>query len=151
VRPNFGGEPSSHVHEREENHYREIFAGVPVTFSDPYLPYTTYLESDQSEVTIGLPTGSLTESFARGNKVLMVGQEPSSGDLYGFPKQGLFFLNEPEYALFAQRLDMIREMSTSDYAFEFRAERESMVANANSDKTISIVEDLLLRGVLRGT
>lgn len=143
VRPNLGGEPSRDVHEREKQHYREVLQGVSISFSDPYLPYTTYLESDRSEVTVGLPSGSLTESFARGNKVLMIGQDPSAGDLYGFPKRGMYLLHEPDFETFAERLDLIREMDTNYFAKLFEADRASMVANANSDDTISIVQNLL--------
>jgi hypothetical protein len=149
LRPDLSGNMLPGAREREIEHFKQIFSDVSISFSDASRLYTTYLESDQSDVTIGVPSGSLTESFARGNKVLMIGQNPSSGDYLGFPREGRYLLYEPEYEVFAERLDEIREMSTRDFADEFAADREYVVANATSDKTIDILSQLIREQVSR--
>jgi hypothetical protein len=129
--------------DREIQHFREIFSDLPLSYSDISKQYATYIDSDKSDVTIGVPSGSLTESFARGNKVLMIGQNPTTGDYLGFPREGRYLLYEPDYRVFAERLDEIREMSTKTFADQFAADREYVVANATSDKTIQIISDLI--------
>jgi hypothetical protein len=143
LRPGLSGQPLPGAKEREIQHFKEVFSGVPLSFSDTSKPYVTYLESDQSEVTIGVPSGSLTESFARGNKVLMISQLPSTGDYLGFPRDGLYLLHEPSYKAFAERLDAIRDMSTGGFADKFHLDREYVVANATSDLTAHLILDLI--------
>ena len=143
MRPPVSGTPEPGHVEDEIRHYKQIFVGVTLSFTDPYVPYSTYVASDTADVTIGIPSGSLTESFARGNKVLMIGQNPSTGDLLGFPREGPYLLFEPNYEIFAERLDVIREMSTKTFADQFAADQEYVVANATSDKTIQIISELI--------
>lgn len=143
LRPGLSGQMLHGAREREIRHFKEIFAEVPFSYSDVSRPYATYIDSDLSDVTIGVPSGSLTESFARGNKVLMFGQNPSDGDYLGFPRGGPYLLHEPSYEVFAERLDLIREMSTGSFADQFKADREYVVANATSDKAIQVILDLI--------
>lgn len=143
LRPGLSGQMLPGATEREIRHFKEIFADVSFSYSDVSRRYATYIDSDLSDVTIGVPSGSLTESFARGNKVLMYGQNPSEGDYLGFPTEGLFLLHEPSYAVFAERLDLIREMSARSFADQFQADREYLVANATSDKAIRVILDLI--------
>jgi hypothetical protein len=149
LRPRLSGELHAQAREREIEHFKKVFAAVSSSLSDSSKPYATYLDSDQSDVTIGVPSGSLTESFARGNKVLMIGQDPSTGDYFGFPREGLYLLHEPDYDLFAERLDEIREMSTKTFADRFELDREYVVANATSDKTIAIISQIVREQVTR--
>ena len=131
----------------EIRHYESTFAGVQLSFTDPTRPYSSYLASDESDVTVGVPSGALTESFARGNKVLMFRQDPQSGGYYGFPLEGAWLLTEPTYEQFAERLDALREMRREECAGSWRREREYMVANAESDEPIKLVRQLLDRAV----
>jgi hypothetical protein len=138
--------PSQQADERR--HYERVFAGIALTFTDPSDPYASYRASDESDVTIGVPSGALTESFARGNKVLMYRQDPRSGTYYGFPLDGEWVLTEPTYEQFAERLDKLRAMQREDAANAWRREREYMVANARSDEPIRLVRALLDRAIL---
>lgn len=149
LRPGLSGQMLPGATEREMRHFKEIFADVPISYSDISRRYATYIDSDLSDVTIGVPSGSLTESFARGNKVLMCGQNSSEGDFLGFPKEGLYLLNEPGYELFAERLDLIRSMSCSSFAMKFQADREYLVANATSDRTLSEIRNLIREQICR--
>jgi len=133
--------------EYERRHYERVFSGLHLTFTDPTDPYASYLASDESEVTVGVPTGALTESFARGNKVLMIRQDPKTGSYYGFPREGDWLLTEPSYEEFASRLDKLRSLRREVTAAAWQREREYMVANAETDKPIALIRDLLDRAI----
>lgn len=145
LRPGLSGEVAAGARQREVRHYLKVFSGVEVSFSDPTRQYETYFESDQSEVTVGVPTGALIESFARGNKVFMFAQSPDTGDYFGSPVTGAFLRHEPTYEQFKSQLQHLLEQNQSDFADSFRSEREFVVANACSDAGISTVETELKR------
>lgn len=145
LRPEVSGRLAKGSRQREILHYQRTFSGVDLSFSNPLTRYVSYLESDQSEVTVGVPTGSLTESFARGNKVLMFAQDSTTGDYFGSPVIGPFVLEEPSYCEFEERLLLLLNQSQRDFAETFRSEREFVVANACSDGAIVAVESELER------
>ncbi|MFZ9707748.1 MAG: hypothetical protein ACO3CG_07915 [Ilumatobacteraceae bacterium] len=131
----------------ERRHYEQVFSGVRLSFTEPTDTYASYRASDDSDITVGVPTGALTESFARGNKVLMVRQDPRTGSHYGFPVDGDWVLTEPTYEQFAAQLDKLRSMNRQDAANAWSREREYMVANAESDDPIRLVRSLLDRAI----
>jgi hypothetical protein len=131
----------------ERRHYEQVFSGIRLSFTDPTDPYASYRASDDSDVTVGVPTGALTESFSRGNKVLMVRQDPTTGTYYGFPIDGDWVLTEPTYEQFAAQLDKLRSMNRQDAANAWSCEREYMVANAETDAPIRLVRSLLDRAI----
>jgi hypothetical protein len=137
--------------DAERRHYERVFEGLRLGFTDPSKAYSTYLASDESDVTIGVPSGALTESFGRGNKVLMIRQTPTSGTYYGFPVDGDWLLTEPDYEEFATRLDTLRNARREDLAAQWRQAREYVVANAESDTPISLVRDHIARALNRAT
>lgn len=147
LRPPVSSAVSQEHRDDEIRHYQQMFDGVELSFTNPDLAYSSYLASDESDVTIGVPSGALTESFARGNKVLMFRQDPASGGYYGFPIEGQWLLTEPTYDQFAERLDVLRAMRREDCANSWRAEREYMVANAESDESIKLVRQLIDRAI----
>ena len=127
----------------EIRHYQQVFDGVTLGFSDPSQPYSSYVASDLSDVTIGVPTGLLTESFARGNKVLMLQEQPESDGYYKFPIAGPWLLTEPRYEEFASRLDLLRSQKRENLAGAWQRQREYMVANATADRAIGLVRQFL--------
>jgi surface carbohydrate biosynthesis protein len=131
----------------EVRHYEGLFSGVQLSFTDSMRAYSSYVASDESDVTIGVPSGALTESFARGNKVLMFRQDPATGGYYGFPLEGPWLLTEPTYEEFAERLDALRSTQREKWAAEWQSEREYMVANAESDRPITMVREMLERAI----
>ena len=137
--------------DAERRHYERVFEGLRLNFTDPSKAYSTYLASDESDVTIGVPSGGLTESFGRGNKVLMIRQTPTSGTYYGFPVEGDWLLTEPDFDEFAARLDKLRNSRREDLAAQWRDAREYVVANAETDAPISIVRDHIARALNRAT
>jgi hypothetical protein len=128
-------------------HYVRVFADIRLHFTDPSMAYATYLASDESDVTIGVPSGTLTESFGRGNKVLMFRQSPESGSYYGFPVEGAWLVTEPTYEQFAERLDFLRGQPRAELVAQWREAREYVLANAESDSPLRIVRDLVTRSV----
>jgi hypothetical protein len=137
--------------DAERRHYERVFEGLRLNFTDPSKAYSTYLASDESDVTIGVPSGGLTESFGRGNKVLMIRQTPTSGTYYGFPVDGDWLLTEPDFDEFATRLDILRNLRREDLATQWRQAREYLVANAETDAPISLVRDLIAQALNRVT
>lgn len=145
LRPGLSGEMAAGARQREILHYLKIFSGVDVSFSDPTRQYETYFASDHSEVTVGVPTGAIIESFARGNKVLMFAQNPATGDYFGSPAKGAFLLHEPDYDEFECRLQQILNQDQSEFADSFKGLREFVAANACSDVAITRMEAELKR------
>jgi len=143
LRPPVSSPQSSGQQIAERDHYEQVFAGVRLSFTDPTLQDATYVASDESDVTIGVPEGALTESFARGNKVLMFRQRLATGSYYGFPIDGDFVITEPDYWQFARRLDDLRQKSKTECATRWRTSREYMMANADSDLPIKLVRELI--------
>lgn len=133
--------------EDERRHYAEVFSGVPLTFTNPDEEFSTYSASDSADITIGIPSGSLTESFGRGNKVLMFGQSPESGSHYGFPYEGPWIVFEPSYQEFASRLWQIRMTSQRQFAIEAESIRKVMLENADSDKAIILIQEEIRNAV----
>jgi len=129
--------------EDEMVHYRSVFDEIELSFTDLGLRYATYMASDSADVTVGVPAGALTESFGRGNKVLMVQQAPETGTYFGFPKSGDWLLSEPLYESFRERLDMIRGMSRFEAEVKWRAERQEMLCHGTSDYPVTQIESLL--------
>ena len=127
----------------EIRHYRSVFDGIDLSFTNPSLRYSTYVASDDADVTVGVPSGSLTESFARGNKVLMVQQLPASGSYFSFPKDGDWLLTEPSYGDFRVRLKMLQNLSRLEATNLWKSERQEMVFEGESDFAISKVKSIL--------
>jgi len=133
--------------DEERAHYSRTFAGVQLSFTDPGVAFASYRASDDSNVTVGVPSGALTESFGRGNKVLMFRQSPESGSYFGFPVDGPWLVTEPTYDKFAQRLDDLRSRLRQEVAQQWQQARHFMVANAESDAPLAIVRELISRCV----
>jgi len=133
--------------DAERRHYERVFEGINLRFTDPSKAYSTYIASDEADVTIGVPSGALTESFGRGNKVLMIRQTPSSGTYYGFPVEGDWLLTEPTYEEFSARLDVLRAANREDCANQWRKGRDYVVANAESDASIALVRELVAKAL----
>jgi hypothetical protein len=133
--------------DAERIYFQDRFSNVNISFTNPDSQYSSYFASDGSGVTVGVPTGTVTESFARGNRVLMYCQSGETGDNYRFPLEGPWLLTEPTYEEFAERLDALRSTQREKWAAEWQSEREYMVANAESDRPITMVREMLERAI----
>lgn len=142
LRPAVSGELAPNQHLDEMNHFQQMFEGVEISFSDPEVRYSTYWESDCADVTVGVPTGALTESFGRGNKVLMIRQSPISDSYFGFPLDGIWLLSEPTYQEFASRLDELRKMDRETWDIDSREARRQMVQDGATDRAFWLIREL---------
>jgi hypothetical protein len=75
--------------------------------------YSTYYLCDRSEVTLGMTSSVLWESFGRGNKVLAV--NCTNNEAYDFPIPGPWSMRQPSYSEFEARLREIQTMSDADW------------------------------------
>ena len=75
--------------------------------------YATYFLSDCSEVTIGMSSTVLWESFARGNKILSV--NPTDNETYNFPVDGPWSLQKPSYEEFSSRLEWLLQLEADQW------------------------------------
>jgi hypothetical protein len=133
--------------EDEMAHYARMFAGVRLSFTDPRVAFASYKASDETNVTVGVPGGALTESFGRGNKVLMLRQLPESGSYFGFPVDGPWLVTEPTFDEFATRLDELRRRPRIEVVDQWRQAREFMLANAENDAPMRIVREYVTRSL----
>ena len=148
MRPPVSGTPEPGHVEDEIQHYKQVFAGVTLSFTDPYVPYSTYVASDAADVTIGVPSGSLTESFGRGNKVLMFGQAAETGSYFSFPFEGDWLVTEPSYQEFSDRLEFLRMQSRQSITSVWAPIREQMLADAMSTNPIIVIREILRRSAI---
>ena len=126
--------------DEERAHYQEVFSEVDVSFTDPAARYSTYFASDASNVTLGLPSGALTESFGRGNKVLMIGVKNGQDSVFGFPVTGPWLLSEPDYDQFAMALTTRRAIDIDSYRHETNSIRGRILRNAEDTETIASIQ-----------
>jgi len=82
------------------------------SFTDPSVEFATHRACDFSEVTIGINSGALLDSFSRENKVLTIWDEHSP---FGFPSHELCMLINPSFGQFSRSLDLIRNMPKEEY------------------------------------
>jgi hypothetical protein len=147
LRPPISAPHAVNQQTEEKRHYQHLFAGVRLRFTDPTQLYASYRASDEADVTIGVPEGTLTESFGRGNKVLMFGESSAKTSHYEFPLDGPWLVREPIYEQFAERMDYLRGKSRVELAAEWQDARQYVLANAESDAPLAIVRDLISRCV----
>lgn len=93
--------------------------------------YATYFLCDCSNVTIGMSSTVLWESFARGNKILSVNL--SDDDVYNFPIDGPWSMERPTFAEFAERLEWISNLSDEEWESMSIVAREYLVRDSSKE------------------
>jgi hypothetical protein len=78
--------------------------------------YATYYLCDRSNVTIGMASSVLWESFGRGNKLLSVNH--TNNPIYDFPIDGIWAMHKPTFDEFSERLSMLRTMQQSQWLLD---------------------------------
>jgi hypothetical protein len=87
--------------------------------------YSTYYLCDRSEVTLGMTSSVLWESFGRGNKVLAVNL--TDNPIYDFPIPGVWSMRQPTYAKFENRLQELLRMPDEQWEQESREARNHLM------------------------
>ncbi len=76
--------------------------------------YTSYRLSDISEITVGMHSTSVRESFGRGNKILSCNY--TGAPVYNFPVDGIWSIKGDEgYSNFKDRIDKLLAMKEEDF------------------------------------
>ncbi len=88
--------------------------------------YATYLLSDRAELTLGMTSSVLWESFGRGNKVLAVNL--TDNEIYDFPIPGIWSMRQPSYQAFAERVQQLLAMPQVDWLDLTREARFDLIA-----------------------
>lgn len=91
-----------------------------------YERYSSYYLCDRSEVSLGMSSSVLWESFGRGNKILAVNL--TDNPIYDFPIPGIWSLRQPTYLEFEIQLRRILEMSDLEWDRESREAREYLIS-----------------------
>lgn len=115
-----------------------VISGDPrVTFNGRRDPkyvrerYATYFLCDRSNVTIGMASSVLWESFGRGNKLLAVNH--TENPIYDFPIDGIWSLRKPTFAEFSERLDTVRSMPQSQWLLDSESARLELMSYEESE------------------
>lgn len=93
--------------------------------------YATYFLSDCSEVTIGMSSTVLWESFSRGNKILSINLTNNS--IYNFPVDGVWSLQQPSYEEFSNRLEWILGMNDKEWSELSKQAREYLIRPSTTE------------------
>lgn len=93
--------------------------------------YATYFLSDRSEVTIGMASSALWESFGRGNKIYAVNH--TSNPAYDFPVEGFWTKRHPSYEEFSESLSRLLRMSELEWKKISGSARDYLITYDSSD------------------
>jgi hypothetical protein len=88
--------------------------------------YASYFLSDRAEITLGMTSSVLWESFGRGNKVLAVNL--TDNPIYDFPISGIWSMRQPTYEQFAARMRELLAMPQHDWLELTREARIDLIA-----------------------
>jgi hypothetical protein len=88
--------------------------------------YASYFLSDRAEITLGMTSSVLWESFGRGNKVLAVNL--TDNPIYDFPISGIWSMRQPTYEQFAARMRELLAMPQHDWLELTREARFDLIA-----------------------
>ncbi len=88
--------------------------------------YASYFLSDRAELTLGMTSSVLWESFGRGNKVLAVNL--TDNEIYDFPIPGIWSMRQPSYQAFVERMQRLLTMPQVDWLDMTREARFDLIA-----------------------
>lgn len=115
--------------------------------------FSSYFACDESQLTIGMSSTSLWESFARGNKILAVNF--TNNPIYDFPFSGLWSICQPTYNQFLHRLSEIFAMDDLAWEEVTRPFREQLIRSDDSEtaghRVRNIVRDAVAKHRWRTT
>ena len=107
--------------------------------------YSTYFLSDRSELTLGMASSVLWESFGRGNKILAVNL--TDNELYDFPISGLWSMRQPTYEDFALRVQQLMQMPQEQWLNLTKEARFDLVAYREYEPPHKLINKYLCQAV----
>jgi len=111
--------------------------------------YATYFLCDRSQITLGMTSSVLWESFGRGNKVLAVNL--TDNPVYDFPIAGPWSMGRPTYDEFEARLSSLLAMSDSEWTALSAAARRELITFDSEDPPHHKIRRLLADAIRCGT
>lgn len=101
-------------HFENEKKWYEAHLGREIDFVAPIrFEYSTPRLIDQSAVSLAQVSTALREGMGRGNRVLFCNYSENKN--FDFPVDGLWFLKDPSFAAFEQRMLTLLQMSDSEF------------------------------------
>lgn len=132
----FFSEGTEAKHDAEREYFRRAFRGLSISFSDPSMPYSSYQASNESLLTVGLPTGALVETLGRGSAAMTL-------DTNGAPEfaalPAKYIVGRMEAASIASRFGQILETSTNQRSLDL----QDWIFDAMSDGPLSRLGEIL--------
>lgn len=107
--------------------------------------YASYYLSDRSEITIGMSSSVLWESFGRGNKMLAVNQ--TDNEVYDFPIDGFWSLRRPSYLEFAERMNLILNMPQDVWFVKTQVAQRELVDYREESPPAVVINQMLREAV----
>lgn len=128
-------------YEWECNWYKSRISKVTL-IENNQKAYSTYVACDQSDITLGLHSTALRESYGRGNKVLSCNF--SGIDYYSFPIEDDVSINIFDYNLFCLKLDYLMSINRNDFFCKHKENINRMVFQGLSSPESLIVNQINL-------
>ncbi len=123
-----------------ERNYFNTYLGEKINFIE-FDEFSTYKASDESLVTLGDYTTALLESFARGNKIIVV--NTSKYRELNFFIDGVWNLNEYDSQSIINKLNLILNYDEEEWANMTDKHKENFIKNPNTSESIFSIKDLL--------
>ncbi len=132
-----------------------VMSGVPgVALSGRTEPsyvrerYATYYLCDRSNLTIGMTSSVLWESFGRGNKMLAINH--TNNPTFDFPIPGIWSMRCPSFDEFSERVNNLREMSQSEW-LRISAEARSDLMGSDQGPRAQFRINQIIRDAIEAT
>ena len=109
--------------------------------------YGTYFLCDRSNLTVGMASSVLWESFGRGNKLLAVNN--TDNPIYDFPISGVWSMRRPSYDEFSERLHTLLTMADSEWLSVSNRDQIDLMSNNHRTQPQEEI-NRILREVIRG-
>lgn len=132
----FFSEGSEQKYRAERDYFQRAFGGKSITYSDPSIRYSSYLASNESAFTLGLPTGALIEAIGRGSAALSLATT-GSAEFTALP--GQYRIDELDEARIVQHFEQITKTPSRQRTHDMR----NWIFDSRSDGPLIRLEDLL--------
>lgn len=107
--------------------------------------YATYFLCDRSQITLGMCSSVLWESFGRGNKILAV--NPTTNSIYDFPIAGPWSMGQVTYEEFEHRLLALISMSDDEWLTISASARSELIAYNSEEPPHRKIRNLLIEAI----
>lgn len=125
----------------EEKSWYQKRLSCDFRFTDPSVEFSTYKAVDDCEVTFGVHTSVLWESFGRFRKILACNFTGDS--IFDFPLEGPWFLRQASYTEFESRVDELRSIPPDHFQELVGAKAKYMISYSHELPTQFAISNLI--------